>query len=129
MLIPKTSQSLKNPDVIGIKSNKSNILFNLCVSDELSSYIILKPAPLGTIGLYEFMPISTFLVVTDNSNITQVSIDMEHVPDIHTQLYVYLYTCITCNPAYEELLPLTLQDKIILSCIKAIASTKRKEIK
>lgn len=129
MLIPKTSQLLKNPDLIGIKSNKSNILFNICISDELPSYIILKPAPLGTIGIYEFMPVSTFFVVTDDSNTTQISIDMEHVPDIHTQLYVYLYTCITCNPEYEELLPLTLQDKIILSCIKAIASTKRKEIK
>lgn len=126
MLIPKTSQFLKNPDVIGIKSNKSNILFNLCVSDELSSYIILKPAPLGTIGLYEFMPVSIFFVVMDKSNITQVSIDMEHVSHVRTHMYTHTYAY---TYTYEEPLLLTTKDKITLSCIKAISCKKGKEIK
>lgn len=125
MLIPKTPKSLKNPDVIGIKSNKSNILFNICISDKLPGYIILKPAPLGTIGLYEFMPISTFLVVTDNSNITRISISMEHVPHVHTPIYTDTHTYNT----YEEPLLLTKKDKIILSCIKAITHKKGKEVK
>lgn len=125
MLIPKTSQLLKNPDVIGIKSNKSNILFNICISDELPSYIILKPAPLGTLGLYEFMPISTFLIVTDNSNITRISISMEHVPHVYTSTYTDTYT----DNIYEEPLLLTHKDKITLSCIKAITHKKGKEVK
>lgn len=124
MLIPKTSQSLKNPDVIGIKSNKSNILFDICISKDLPGYIILKPAPLGTIGLYEFMPISTFLVVTDNSNITHVSIDMEHVP--HVRIHTYTYTYADTH-TYEEPLPISLKDKIALSYIKTISRKKRKE--